>query len=104
MTDSTLGVLAGITSLQELALNDHMDVTDVGLLQLTALTLLDHLRVTGPRGLLAFKEYEWMTYLLTTVSAKPLLAVGGISTHTAMTQQPVASMACWLPSGLYKYM
>lgn len=70
VTDTTLGILAGLTSLRELELCNHMDMTDGGLLQLTALRQLTELIVQGPVGLLgATKEDESLVYLPTVVSA-----------------------------------
>jgi hypothetical protein len=86
-------VLSQMPGLQELVVGSRWDPCAPGCITTAALS-----RLSVCNSFLACMD-EWMTYLPTTVSAKPL-AVGGISTHTAMTQPPVASMVCWLPSGL----
>jgi len=52
LSDACLATIAQITSLKELQLINHIDLTDAGMLELTALKQLTWLEVEGPVGLL----------------------------------------------------
>lgn len=65
--DSTLASVALLTSLQELHLRDHMNITDAGLLQLSALRQLTRLDVNDAMGLLGYHTEGIWVYLPTEV-------------------------------------
>jgi len=52
LSDACLATIAQITSLKELQLFNHIDLTDAGMLELTALKQLTWLEVEGPVALL----------------------------------------------------
>jgi len=75
LSDACLATIAQITSLRELHLINHVDLTDAGMLELTALRQLTWLEVRGPEGLLKYDSECSIVRSPTNVSMRLLPAL-----------------------------